>query len=710
MRQLISELKRRNIFRVSGVYVVVSWIIIQIAVAVEAPLSLPGWTDTMVIILLALGLPITMVFTWAFEITPEGLRRTRIVEDDALNARLRITDGLLAVLIVALIGVSAAPYLAHWNNSDLEPTTRSPSIAVLPFVDMSPDKDQEYFSDGISEEILNVLAKTPGLQVAARTSSFAFKGQDQDIRKIGETLDVAHVLEGSIRKFGDRIRITAQLIRADNGYHLWSETYDRSLADIFALQDEISGQILSAMEVHLLGQKPASRSNQNLEAYDLYLRGKHLQSKRTKENLLAAVPFFKEAVALAPDFAEGHAALALNYMLLRRGTGNYGEFTNAQARNLAMPHYEKARQLAPELPEAHALSNFLGNTPQEVLAGLDRAIELNPNYAEALVWRSSYKINHVNFSEGLRDLEKAREIDPLSLLINTNTVLLNANFGNLGNAKRAAQTLASIAPNSPLTGQSQVIVNMMEGNFSKALLIAINLERNGDSTLNTRAWLSIFLSGLGFYSADLVSDEENEIRLYWQASERWSFGHIEAAATFSKKIQETHADDPFSIIQYAGLLNLQGRQEEARKLLEPMIASGNQKTVPPCMPDLQIVLVELQLEKELIQTGRLCGPRFDTRRANLSWEVLQRGFAYFAIRGEVDKAVALLEGSVKKGAPMLFGDMRKALPYIADDPRVKPLLKTLDQRASQLRKTLLSELQVSAPEVHAQILLAAASE
>ena len=257
MGQLLQELKRRNVFRVGVAYVVVSWLVIQVIETVSDPLGLPDWTEAFFIVLVLAGLPIILLFSWAFELTPEGLKKTKEVDESesvTADTGKKLNQTIIVVLVLALAyfiwerqGLVEQAEQSTEQVAEVVETTGATSVAVLPFVNMSNDPDQEYFSDGISEELLNLLAKIPELRVPARTSSFQFKGQNLDIGDVAKQLNVKHVLEGSVRKADVRVRVTAQLIEADTGYHLWSDTYDRELDDIFAIQDEISAAIVSAL-------------------------------------------------------------------------------------------------------------------------------------------------------------------------------------------------------------------------------------------------------------------------------------------------------------------------------------------------------------------------------------------------------------------------------------------------------------------------------
>jgi adenylate cyclase len=287
MAGFFNELKRRSVIKVAIVYGAVAWVVIQIADSTFSSLNLPDWAETFVIVIAGIGFPIALVLAWAFDLTPNGVIRTPAENDSE------------AV-------VKAAP-------SDVD----DKSIAVLPFVNMSADQETEYFSDGVSEEILNVLVAIPELRVAARTSSFSFKGQNVDIRKIAGALNVANVLEGSVRKAGDQLRITAQLIEAESGYHLWSGTFDRKMENIFEVQDNIAQAISSALRLQLTGaadETPMIEARtSDLKAYDLYLRGRFEHEKRTPEGLKAAEKALEEAVALDPNFASAWGSLSWAY-------------------------------------------------------------------------------------------------------------------------------------------------------------------------------------------------------------------------------------------------------------------------------------------------------------------------------------------------------------------------------------------------------------
>jgi TolB-like protein/Tfp pilus assembly protein PilF len=300
--------------------------------------------------------------------------------------------------------------------------TMQASIAVLPFVDMSPQKDQEYFCDGMAEELINALTKLEGLRVVSRTSAFQFKGKAFDIRKIGEQLNVASVLEGSVRKTGDRLRITAQLINVVDGFHLWSEKYDREMKDVFDIQDEISRAIVDALKIKLVGEaatRLVKRYTENLEAYTLYLKGRYYWNKRTEPGLTKGIEYFEKAITKDPGYALAYAGLADCYNVI----SHYGAVPPKASVPKAKIAAIKALEIDDALVEAHtSLAFALYNYDFAWLAAekeFQRAIALNPNYATAHHWYAIYLATRGRLEEAIAEMQRARELDPLSLIINT---------------------------------------------------------------------------------------------------------------------------------------------------------------------------------------------------------------------------------------------------------------------------------------------------
>lgn len=417
----LSELSRRNVIRVTGLYVVAGWAILQVITTVAPILGLPDWFPTAILVLLLAGLPIIAIGAWAFEMTPEGLRREQSATPGE-PGRVSRLDIAILVALVAVIGIggwlsftrepSGAPSAANATAASDEDHT---SIAVLAFQDLSEEGDQEYFADGISEEILNLLVRVDGLQVASRTSSFQYKNRPLGINQIAQELGVGHVLEGSVRRAGDRVRITAQLIDARTDRHLWSENFDRDMTDIFAIQDEIADAIVAALS-DSLGLAPEDANidvralTANLDAYDAFIRGREYFLRRVQID--EAIALLEYAVELDPDFAEAWDILALSHVIAPSWTDRNAETENA----LAIQAANRALELNPESSLAYAaLGGAMNNAPGEVFAGLeylDRALELDPDNVVALDWRATNFSALGYFQEGREALEHCLDVDP----------------------------------------------------------------------------------------------------------------------------------------------------------------------------------------------------------------------------------------------------------------------------------------------------------
>ncbi|HQW64275.1 MAG TPA: hypothetical protein PLZ17_06140, partial [Pseudomonadota bacterium] len=404
---LIAELRRRKVFKVGAAYLVVAWLLIQVVSTVAPQLSLPEWAPRLITFVLLLGFPVALVLAWIFDATPEGVR---VDAAPVGNKRMYAIAAALAALAVGW----------YWKGRPerVDTGAEARTIAVLPFVNMSGDPDNEYFSDGISEEILNVLASTPELRVAARTSSFAFKGQAKEIPDIARELEVRMVLEGSVRRQGDRVRITAQLIDAQKGFHLWSQTYDRDLKDIFAIQDDIARAIGDELKVRIGGamaQGASTAATGSVEAYDLYLRGLAQWQLRREQSLWDAAALFERSLAADPDYAPAHAGLALVFTVLDSYSAR---ITTRESQLRARDHAEQALALDPASPEAFAaLGNGAGKQGRRDTARrlYQRAIMLRPSFATAHQWQGTNLMVGGELEAGLASVQRAVELDPRSM-------------------------------------------------------------------------------------------------------------------------------------------------------------------------------------------------------------------------------------------------------------------------------------------------------
>ncbi len=435
-QSLLQELKRRNVIRMAGLYLVGAWLLVQVAGTVLPMFGAPEWIARSVVVVLAIGFVPALAFAWAFEMTPDGLKRDAEVDPAALIApqtARRMNRLIVAVLVLAVtfFGFDRLVLAPRRDAALVVATTQSVkaaaataatpkvdprSIAVLPFVNMSEDKDNEFFSDGISEELLNALVRVEGLGVASRTSSFAFKGKDVAASAIAGQLKVRYILEGSVRKQGDAVRITAQLIDASNDRHVWSETFDRKLTDIFKIQDEIANAIVTAVRGSV-GPGDATKAvniradTGNLDAYQSYLKARELFIARS--DLKESIRLFEHAVELDPNFARGWEGLSATYVIAESWLGgNQRDYVS-----LAEKAAHRALELDPALSMPWATLGGIEEHTLPVdwassLAKYDRAVAADPKNATAFLWRSIAWDSLGFFDRALADQNLCLAIDP----------------------------------------------------------------------------------------------------------------------------------------------------------------------------------------------------------------------------------------------------------------------------------------------------------
>ena len=437
-----NELKRRNVFRVGIAYTVAAWLLLQVTDIVFPRIGLPDSAVTLVIALLAIGFIPALIFAWAFEMTPDGIKREKDVDrTQSITPNTgRKLDRMIIVVFAVVIGwflideYYIEPKLAGVSTKtvttdiavETESNDATKSIAVLPFVNMSADAENEYFSDGISEELLNVLVKVSTLHVASRTSAFAYKGKDVPISQIAKELKVDNVLEGSVRKAGNRVRITAQLINAKTDRHIWSETYERELVDIFDIQEEISNNIVESLKVALNVDESAAieraqRPTANAEAYELYLQGRFAWRQRYEVNIRKSIELFEKAIALDSDFARAYEALASAWGVLP----NWSNISNSESALHSKPHALRALELDPTLSEARAILAeviFDEHRWADGIAEYREAIRNDPRNPTLHQWLSE-AFTYMGFiSQGLEEMLIAYELDPASPVINQSLV------------------------------------------------------------------------------------------------------------------------------------------------------------------------------------------------------------------------------------------------------------------------------------------------
>jgi TolB-like protein/Tfp pilus assembly protein PilF len=439
-----AELKRRNVYKVAVAYIFAGWALSQGIAQVFPVFDIPNWVIRLIVLLIIVGLPIALVLAWMFELTPQGIKRTEDV-DPATQTRAKPYAWIYIVIVGALISISLfflGRYTA-WNTASAARTELpEKSIAVLPFENLSEEKGNAYFAEGIQDEILARLAKIADLKVISRTSTQKYKSAPDNLREIAKQLAVANILEGSVQKAADQVRVTVQLINAATDAHLWAETYDRKLTDIFAVESEIAKSIADTLQAKLNRSAEhvlASRPTENPEAHELYLKGRYFWNRRTAENLKKAADYFQQAIGKDPKYALAYSGLADCHVLLPAyaGLGSIPRNELPQAVGAA----RKAVELDDTLAEAHtslarALASNLQLSP--ATSEFNRAIEFNPNYATAHQWFGECLQSQGHVEEALAEVKRAQELDPLSLIINS---VLGFAFDTVGKSDEAIAQL-----------------------------------------------------------------------------------------------------------------------------------------------------------------------------------------------------------------------------------------------------------------------------
>lgn len=514
-----NELKRRNVFRVSIAYIVVAWLLLQVADVILNNIDAPSWVFHSILLVLAIGFPLIALFAWAFELTPEGLKREREVDRTqsiAPQTGRKLDFMIIGVLVLALgyfaydkfvvssereakLVKAATQAVAEQVVAEPVPVAEveiEKSIAVLPFVNMSSDPEQDYFADGISEEILNALAKVSDLKVAGRTSSFAFKGKNEDLLAIGKVLRVSHILEGSVRKSGTRIRITAQLIKVDDGFHMWSETYDRELDDIFVIQDEISAAILTQLKAQLLGDQQLVSTQTDTRAYELYLLAKQRIYERNQASLEMAVKLLTEAIEIDPGYAPAFAQLGIANILLSERS--YGTLTHSQAGELSKRNLDTALQLDPRNAEALAgmglyISNYELDHEQSIQL-YQQALAINPNLNNASTWLATELDGVGNLRAGIQIREQTLARDPLHPPTFGNLQQSYMVMGQNEKAHELIESLRAYLPGDAHLYSDMGQIALMTGQLAEGSAQFQHAYKNEPSNTVNRFWYGLLLS------------------------------------------------------------------------------------------------------------------------------------------------------------------------------------------------------------------------
>jgi len=475
----IAELKRRRVIRALLGWGILAFAVLQVYEPIMHGLHLPEWSLTLVVVALAAGFPVTVVLAWIFDMGPGGIERTAPAPEGMVTPARRVRVGMLLVALGLLV---SAPGLAWYLARRPGPppasspgATPTPSVAVLPFANLSSDKEQEFFSDGISEEILNALAQVDGLHVAGRTSSFAFKGKNEDLAGIAQKLRVGSVLEGSVRKDGSRVRITAQLVDATNGFHVWSQTFDRELTGVFAIQDEIARAVVDALKVKLLpGRAPAvvDHRPRSTEAYEQYLLGRDYQRRaQTPRNGHLAAEAFRKALALDAGYAPAWVGLSWALSVLADDATTPEGVIEALRQSLAAA--EKAIALDPGLADGYAQRAGLRQTLDWDFAGaeadIERALALGPSSARPNRGRGVILMSLGRAKEGIASLRKAADLDPLAGVSWVTLAQAHLVLGDIASARAALERGRELVPDGVFVWYFLGLTSLLEGQPAAAL-------------------------------------------------------------------------------------------------------------------------------------------------------------------------------------------------------------------------------------------------
>jgi len=484
-RNFFGELKRRNVYKVAIAYAVVAWLLMQIATQVFPFLEIPNWAIRLVIMLIVIGFPIALVIAWAFELTPEGLKRTEFA-DESPKKSSRNRAWIYVVIVAGAISVGVF-FLGRYTSSKQSAELPEKSIAVLPLVNESGDASQDYFSDGLTEELINGLGQIRQLRVIGRNSSFQFKGKAEDSRTIGQVLGVANLLEGSVRKVADRVRIAVQLVRATDGSQLWSQSYDRELKDILAVQEEIATEISEKLRLKLTGaerQQLAKRPTENLKAFEDYLEGRTYRQRNTREDVLTAIRYCEKAIEEDRNYALAYAGLAEAYSFL----GALSFIAPNEGRRKTEEAARKAFALDENLAEAHVALGlpYILFAPYNFSLGdreMRRAIELSPSLASAHFHLGISLARQGRLDEALEEYLKARELDPLSSNLARNLAVPYYFKRDYARALELVRQANELGP--PLSTTWEIGVYIQNRVFDEALadLEKAKRERKNDSIL-----------------------------------------------------------------------------------------------------------------------------------------------------------------------------------------------------------------------------------
>ncbi|HEX3123612.1 MAG TPA: tetratricopeptide repeat protein [Rhodanobacteraceae bacterium] len=700
----VAELKQRKVFRVATVYLVVAWVAVQAASIALPAFDAPAWVLRVVILLVALGFPFALVLAWALDLTADGVRFSA---GGAGTKRIAVIAALLVVLALAwyfrgqpalrFSDTTGTTAVVTNNAPAVEAETAAArSIAVLPFVNMSNDPANDYFSDGLAETTLDMLAQVPNLKVVARTSSFAFKGQALDVRKIGAALGAATLLEGSVQRSGSAVRITAQLVKTSDGTHLWSNHFDRQLADVFKIQDEVATEVVRALQVSLPvddRQRLTQKRTENVDAYQEYLKGIALLPNRKVDDMREAARRFERAIQIDPTYARAYVALADTRQLL-------GEYAGSDGHDQAQiaGYIDRALALAPDLGEAHASRATLSQAQGDFAAAereFQRAIELAPSYATGFQWYGEllgYELHEYARAEQM--MRRAVALDPLSPIVQDQLIGSLIGAGRLDDARTELAKLQREHPDFAASRLTQARLALARGDLVETLRSMRELAKLDPAALQTSRNACYFMQRFGALDAALRCLDD-----FAQRSPELEEGAREDRADLinlrdgpaAALAELARAKTPHPAMQ-AYLLLCLDRNDEALALLRPLLPSLFADAPPDLYPaqiGAALLVSVAQMRTGAVDRGHallrkvvaLVAAHPGSRHAwqNAWWEAIA-----YALLGDNDKAMASLQDGVAAGTVLDIDGLDRIplLKGLRADPRYEKTIAPARARAA----------------------------
>jgi TolB-like protein/Tfp pilus assembly protein PilF len=696
---LIQELKRRNVIRVGIAYIVSAWLVIQVVETLFPVFEFGNEAIRIIVIVLAIGLLPVLFFAWAFELTPGGVKREKDI--DRSRSITHQTGKKLDRVVIVLLAIGLA--LFAFDKFILDPSrdtemvesaardavetyqnqTPDKSIAVLPFVNMSSDPEQEFFSDGIAEEILNTLTRVDAFRVAGRTSSFAFKGRNEDLRSIGDALNVAYVLEGSVRKSGDKLRITAQLIKVDDGYHLWSENYDRQLTDVFAIQDEISEMIFRQLVAHVLGDEEllAESTRTDPETYELYLQARQLIYERETQSL-------------------ERAQRGIVWFLL--ADRNYGNIPADKAYAQSRLRIDKALELDSELAEAWAALGLWfsyngANDPGKAIEALNKSLSINPYQVDALNWLQGVLRQSGDLEGSFAIIELILDRDPLYVPAIRNAINYYASKEDY------AKALALLERVKPMFMDEKEFVGFegelyfLQGQYAKAQQLIEQTDPRRSMRGTRRFWLPFIWNETHQFKRSAEQNYEGHAR----AIAFWHLDHVDEATELALQLTGPETTELAPLIQpYFQILNASNQSQTLIDFVEARWTLDEIEEQFPLDRDLmgyaplnEIALAYIRADETEKAQDALARVKFGQestaqpqRRVQFS---LNRA-VYFALMGDDDAALQHLAKAIDGGyiGPIRLARLWPAFASLEGDPRYEQIQSRMIKHLNEERKAL----------------------